>query len=58
LARAGLPPGLDEWQDGGQIVDWLDGKNPLNVSEMLTEWVLLTLVEKLEAELLELRRDY
>jgi hypothetical protein len=38
-------------------LDWLHGKNPLNVSETLTEWVLLTLVEKLEAELLELRKD-
>jgi potassium channel subfamily K len=49
--------GLDEWTDGGQILDWLHGKNPLNVSESLTEWVLLTLVEKLEAELLELRKE-
>jgi len=58
--REKRPPGLartslDEWQDGGHILDWLHGKNPLNVSETLTEWVLLTLVEKLEAELLELR---
>lgn len=49
--------GLEEWTEGGQILDWLHGKNPLNVSETLTEWVLLTLVEKLEAELLELRKD-
>jgi potassium channel subfamily K, other eukaryote len=48
--------GLEEWTEGGQILDWLHGKNPLNVSETLTEWVLLTLVEKLEAELLELRK--
>ncbi|KAE9370718.1 voltage-gated potassium channel [Stipitochalara longipes BDJ] len=49
--------GLGEWTDGGQILDWLHGKNPLNVTETLTEWVLLTLVEKLEAELLELRKE-
>ena len=49
--------GLEEWTEGGQILDWLHGKNPLNVSETLTEWVLLTLVEKLEAELLELRKE-
>jgi len=49
--------GLDQWTDGGQILDWLHGKNPLNVTETLTEWVLLTLVEKLEAELLELRKE-
>jgi hypothetical protein len=53
LARTGL----EQWTDGGQILDWLHGKNPLNVSETLTEWVLLTLVDKLEAELLELRKE-
>jgi potassium channel subfamily K, other eukaryote len=47
--------GLEQWTQGGQILDWLHGKNPLNISETLTEWVLLTLVDKLEAELLELR---
>lgn len=49
--------GLDRWAEGGQILDWLHGKNPLNVSETLTEWVLLTLVDTLEAELLELRKE-
>ncbi len=49
--------GLEEWTQGGQILDWLHGKNPLNISETLTEWVLLSLVEKLEAELLELRKE-
>ena len=49
--------GLEEWTDGGQILDWLHGKNPLNVTEAATEWVLLTLVDKLEAELLELRKQ-
>ena len=49
--------GLEEWTEGGQVLDWLHGKNPLNVSEMVTEWVLLTLVEKLEAELFELRKE-
>jgi hypothetical protein len=48
--------GLEEWQDGSGKVDWLHGKNPLNVAETNTEWLLLTLVEKLEIELLELRR--
>jgi len=49
--------GLEAWTDGGQILDWLHGKNPLNVTEAATEWVLLTLVDKLEAELLELRKQ-
>lgn len=49
--------GLEEWTDGGQILDWLHGKNPLNCSDTLTEWVLLTLVEKLETELFELRKQ-
>ena len=48
--------GLEEWRDGKGMLDWLHGKNPLNVSETLTEWMLLALVEKLELELLELRR--
>lgn len=47
---------LEEWQDGNQIPDWLHGKNPLNASESLTEWMLLALMEKLEMELAELRR--
>ena len=49
--------GLEEWTEGGQILDWLHGKNPLNASETLTEWVLLTLVDKLEAELFDLRKQ-
>lgn len=53
--------GLQQWKDGGQEqgrgLDWLHGKNPLNVSETLTEWMLLTLVEKLEGELYELRKQ-
>ena len=53
LARSGM----EEWAEGGQILDWLHGKNPLNISETLTEWVLLSLVDKLEAELLELRKE-
>ncbi|CZR64103.1 uncharacterized protein PAC_14000 [Phialocephala subalpina] len=48
--------GMEEWQDGSQIPDWLHGKNPLNVSESSTEWMLLALMEKLESELAELRR--
>ena len=48
---------LDDSQDEGPILDWLHGKNPLNVSDTLTEWLLLTLVEKLETELSELRRQ-
>jgi hypothetical protein len=35
--------------------DWLHGKNPLNNSEELTEWMLFTMVEKLEMELADLR---
>jgi potassium channel subfamily K len=48
---------LEEWTDGGQILDWLHGKNPLNGSDTVTEWVLLSLVDKLEMELLELRKQ-
>jgi potassium channel subfamily K len=39
-----------------RMIDWLHCKNPLNATETLTEWILLTLVEKLEWELLVLRR--
>jgi potassium channel subfamily K, other eukaryote len=39
------------------MIDWLHGENPLNSTEILTEWILLTLVEKLEGELLNLRRN-
>lgn len=49
--------GMEEWQDGSRIPDWLHGKNPLNVSESLTEWMLLALMEKLEHELGELRKE-
>lgn len=51
LARSGM-----EWAEGGKSLDWLHGKNPLNVGESLTVWVLLSLVDKLEAELLELSK--
>lgn len=37
------------------MMDWHHGKNLLNVSDTLIEWLLLTLFNKLEAELLELR---
>jgi potassium channel subfamily K len=46
---------IESWQGEEHILDWLHGKNPLNVSETLTEWMLLTLVERLEGELGELR---
>lgn len=39
-----------------RMVDWLHWRNPLNATEKLTEWILLTLVEKLEWELFDLRR--
>ena len=45
-----------DWKDEKGMMDWLHGRNPLNATETLTEWLLLTLVEKLELELLELRR--
>ena len=52
---------LQHWKGGektqGRGPDWLHGKNPLNVSETLTEWMLLTLVEKLEVELGDLRKQ-
>ncbi|KAF4627508.1 hypothetical protein G7Y89_g10646 [Cudoniella acicularis] len=40
-----------------KMIDWLHGKNPLNVSETLTEWMLLELVNKLEKELDSVRKD-
>jgi potassium channel subfamily K len=55
--RTGLQQWKDEGQEQGRGLDWLHGKNPLNVSETLTEWMLLTLVEKLEGELYELRKE-
>jgi potassium channel subfamily K len=48
--------GMEKWQDGSKVPDWLHGKNPLNVTESLTEWMLLALMEKLETELADLRR--
>lgn len=48
--------GMDAWQDGNKVPDWLHGKNPLNVTESVTEWMLLALIEKLEIELADLRR--
>ena len=38
------------------MMDWLHSKNPLNATETLTEWILWTLAEKLEEELLDLRK--
>jgi potassium channel subfamily K len=46
----------EESRAGKRMMDWLHCKNPLNTTKKLTEWLLLTLVEKLEEELLELRR--
>jgi potassium channel subfamily K len=46
---------FEEWRDGNGSPDWLHGKNPLNNSEELTEWMLFTMVEKLEMELADLR---
>lgn len=47
---------MEKWQDGSKIPDWLHGKNPLNVTESMTEWMLLALMEKLESQLADLRR--
>jgi potassium channel subfamily K len=46
---------MDQWKTQKGMADWLHGKNPLNATETLTEWLLVTLVDKLEAELRELR---
>jgi len=43
---------LGEWNG-----DWLHPENPLVVSKTTTEWILVKLIEKLEAELLELRKN-
>jgi potassium channel subfamily K, other eukaryote len=54
-----LEPSSGEYKESGdrkRMIDWLHSKNPLNATEKLTEWLLLTLVEKLEGELLDLRR--
>lgn len=48
---------IEEAKAGNRMIDWLHGENPLNATEVLTEWILLTLVEKLEEELLNLRRN-
>ncbi|KIW29850.1 uncharacterized protein PV07_05637 [Cladophialophora immunda] len=45
----------EDFRDGDGLIDWLHPKNPMNVTEYLTEWMLITLVEKLEQELLEIR---
>jgi potassium channel subfamily K, other eukaryote len=47
---------VDESKERKRMLDWLHSRNPLNATEKLTEWLLLTLVEKLEEELLDLRR--
>ncbi|KAE9965940.1 hypothetical protein BLS_007296 [Venturia inaequalis] len=46
---------MDQWKNPRGMADWLHGKNPLNATETLTEWLLVTMVDKLEAELLDLR---
>jgi potassium channel subfamily K len=46
---------MDQWKNPKGMTDWLNGKNPLNATETLTEWLLVTLVDKLEDELRELR---
>jgi hypothetical protein len=48
---------FEEWRDGKGSLDWLHRKNPLNNSGTLTEWMLFTMVEKLEMELADLRRQ-
>lgn len=37
------------------MTDWLHEKNPLNATETLTGWLLVTLMDMLEAQLLESR---
>lgn len=49
------PTPEEEYEE--KMLDWLHGKNPLNVSETLTEWMLLELVSKLEKELDSVRRE-
>ena len=54
-----LKPSSGEDKESGdrkRMIDWLHSKNPFNATEKLTEWLLLTLVEQLEGELLDLRR--
>ena len=48
---------IEEFGDKNGMIDWLHQENPLNITETLTEWILLTLVEKLEQELLEVRKS-
>ncbi|KIX92516.1 uncharacterized protein Z520_11836 [Fonsecaea multimorphosa CBS 102226] len=45
----------EDFRDGDGFVDWLHPNNPMNVTEYLTEWMLITLIEKLEQELLDIR---
>jgi len=49
---------LEEWKDERGVLDWLHPRNPLNMSDPVTQWMLLTLAEKLELELLELKMKY
>jgi potassium channel subfamily K len=48
---------IEDFGDKNGMIDWLHQENPLNITETLTEWMLLTLVEKLEQELLRVRRS-
>lgn len=50
--------GIQAWRSGEETLDldWLHVKNPLNLNETLTEWIIMTLVEKLASELGDLRR--
>ncbi|KIW90593.1 uncharacterized protein Z519_08376 [Cladophialophora bantiana CBS 173.52] len=45
----------DDFRDGDGFIDWLHPSNPMNVTDYLTEWMLITLIEKLEQELLDIR---
>jgi len=45
------------WKGEDGLFDWFDENSPLNVSETVTEWMLLVLVEVLEDELRRLRQQ-
>lgn len=55
IRRTSTQSSMDEWNNPQGMIDWLHRENPLNATETLTEWLLVNLVDRLEAELVELR---
>jgi hypothetical protein len=45
-----------EWKGKDGLFDWFDENSPLNVSEIMTEWMLLVLVKILDGEFSKLKQ--